>query len=473
MPRAVERRAFTLVEMLVSLAVIVVALAVVVTAFTITTRTARQAAAFAELQGWVRQFTSQVREDLRACEPSRSVMVMVGRTQKAALTADDLAAQRRVQFLIGDRSAVPSTYDPAYAPGDNDEYSDPRADILMFFTHRPTVSAAPCLDPENASAIQQAVASGAKISPVQVVYGHAAVGRANRLSDGTFGWSNALTHIGDENAAGFSLLPAGSWHLARRVALPQIINRNQPNPPQFSAAEFQRLVRCSPEDVFAADVVDFDYDAYLAWLDETFASEIDYNGRILPSPYTDSPAAPGLYEANAIQNAIDGILYADKSKLHVATVLENPPVDLRRNLGVQLLPGCAWFQVEFLMPEDARNSLDYDPDPLGQNQNGSSQRGAPLRWVGVGPGETYVFLPDTPENRHKIAYFASSEVSGGLNVLFSRFTRINPDQDLASGALEDLRIRLWPYAIRLTIRAYDPRGRLNEPIYRTIMHCFQ
>ncbi len=455
--------------MLVSLAVIVVALAVVVTAFTITTRTARQAAAFAELQGWVRQFTSQVREDLRACEPSRSVMVMVGRTQRAALTADDLAAQRRVQFLIGDRAAVPSTYDPAYAPGPNAEYSDPRADILMFFTNRPTVSAGPALDPGSANAgndaIQRAVASGAKISPVQVVYGHAAVGQANRLSDGTFGWSSALTHIGDLNAANFSLVPAGSWHLARRVALPQIINRNQPNPPEFAASDFPRLVRCAPEDDYAADVVDFDYDAYLAWLNQAFADEIAGGSGQLLSPYTDSPAAPGLYEANAIQNAIDGILYADKSKLHIATVLENPPVDLRRNLGVQLLPGCAWFEVEFLMPEDARNSLDYDPVPLGQNQNGSSQRGAPLRWVGVAPGETYVFLPDTPENRQRIAQMPLSE-------LLRRYTRINPDQNLASAALEDLRIRLWPYAIRVTIRAYDPRGRLNEPIYRTIMHCF-
>src|SRR5262245_32121270 len=107
--------AFTLVEMLVSLAVIVVALAVVVTAFTITTKTARQAAAFAELQGWVRQFAFQIQEDLRHCEPSQGILVIAGRTQPAGLTDADVTAQRHLRFLTGNPNEPGlRNYDPVF-----------------------------------------------------------------------------------------------------------------------------------------------------------------------------------------------------------------------------------------------------------------------------------------------------------------------------------------------------------------------
>ena len=80
--------------MLVSLAVLSLALTIIGVVFTTATKTTRQAAAYSEAHNRVRQFTEQLEEDLAACEPSQSVLVLVGRTQAAALTQDDLDARR-------------------------------------------------------------------------------------------------------------------------------------------------------------------------------------------------------------------------------------------------------------------------------------------------------------------------------------------------------------------------------------------
>lgn len=452
-----RRSAFTLVEMLVSLAVIVVALAVVVTAFTITTRTARQAAAFAEVQGWVRQFASQIQEDLRHCEPSRGPFVVVGRVQPAALTVEDIAAQRRLRVLIGDREAVPSGYDPLYNPTLNPEYSDPRADILMFFTQRPTTSRAPALDPAAASPPQRAIAAGARSAPVQVVYGHASRGEYVRAANGTSTWSPTITHIEDvAGGSNLSQLPAGEWHLVRRVAIPAALTLSRPYPPSFSA-QLARLVRCEPTNTEAGDVVDFYYEDYLRFLNATLQANA------AEPPYT-------IYaRVSDVATAVDDVLYADPGQRHIATVLDTPPVDLRHNLGVHMLPGCAWFQVEFLMPEDARNSLDYNP-PVAADAGAPNplptQRNQMPHWTQVDPGQTYVFLPDTPENRTAVA--RSNRLRD--------FTRVNPGDASLGAPLADLphlRVRLWPYAVRITVRVYDPRGRLPDPVIRTIVHRFE
>jgi prepilin-type N-terminal cleavage/methylation domain-containing protein len=139
-------RAFTLVEMLVSLAVLSLALTVIGVVFAVATKTTRQAAAYAEANNWTRQFLEQIDEDLKYCEPSQSCLVLVGRTQAAALTKDNLDAGKFYRVLIGDPGSVNySTYSPEYSPNldPNGAYSNPRADILMFFTNRPTASQAP------------------------------------------------------------------------------------------------------------------------------------------------------------------------------------------------------------------------------------------------------------------------------------------------------------------------------------------
>ena len=127
--------AFTLIEMLVSLAVVSVALTVVGVVFSVTTRAVSQAAALSEVQARVRQFALQFKEDFRFVDPSRSVLVLAGRTQSAALSQDDLAAEKRIRYLVGDPfDPKLQGYDPAGEKlDDNEQYSNPRADVIATF----------------------------------------------------------------------------------------------------------------------------------------------------------------------------------------------------------------------------------------------------------------------------------------------------------------------------------------------------
>src|SRR5262249_19090770 len=86
------RQAFTLVEMLVALAVLSIAMVVVSNVFGVATKTAAQATALSELTAALRAWEIETREDLNGIDPQRSILVMVGRTVPAARTTDDLNA---------------------------------------------------------------------------------------------------------------------------------------------------------------------------------------------------------------------------------------------------------------------------------------------------------------------------------------------------------------------------------------------
>ena len=166
-------RSFTLIEMLVSLGVLAVALTVVGVVFDVTVKTVSQAAAISELHAVLRQFLIQLDADLSAIEPSQSVLIISGRTQRAARDADDLAAGASWRVLTGNPNDPRlGGYDPRLNNGldPGGQYSNPRTDILSFITSRPMVSKAPATSDPNDPYLL-----GAKGSPVQVVYGHAAL----------------------------------------------------------------------------------------------------------------------------------------------------------------------------------------------------------------------------------------------------------------------------------------------------------
>jgi hypothetical protein len=464
--------------MLVSLAVLALALSIVGVVFAVATRTASQSAAYSEAYNWVRQWTQEIERDLDACRPSESILVMVGRTQAAALTQADLDAGKFHRVLVGDPAQVPQGYDPAYNPNLNAQYSNPRADLLMFFTNRPAVSAAPPLDPN--SAFNPHLAAGGKQDRLLVTYGHAALGEPV-FSGGAWQFPNVntLKHIGDTmNVLGneLSILPASRWHLARRATIIQPVT-NWPGTDRFSNIALQSIPGCQPYRDGSADMAGDQAFLNPAFLFATcgpgYYSQL---GPAVSSPYGLAPYLPAQLLA-----ALNSLLYHPATALdrhHVATVLERVPVDLQSNLGVHMLPGCAWFQVEFLMPEDPRNSVEYSsPDP---NDPNLSQRSDMPRWTAVEEGRTYVFVPDTPENRQAIANQVNSTLGlpTGRLATFGRvdqaingevlWTAADPSQG-KGGRM----VRLWPYAIRITVRVYDPRGRLDEPIIRSIMHRFE
>jgi len=451
---------FTLIEMLVSLAVLGLALTIVGVVFSVATNTTRQAAAYSEVQNWLRQFTVQLEEDLKYCEPASSVLVLVGRTQAAALTQADLDARRYYRVLVGDQ--VPVGYDPEFNPTLNINYSDPRADILMFFTGRLVRSQAPPRQ-KPSYGLPLACYEGAKLGPLLVVYGHAALDDAVWSGSG-YDFAGSRQHIEQTVDGGYdpyrlSRLPANRWHLARRATIVQ--PDGSTGNISFNSATRNRLARCVPEQGgqwMPGDAAYLDVPELLARLNPSAHWSA---WTALASPYNfdgDGHWAP-------VRPALRSLLYAAESESearhHVATVVENPPVDLQTNLGVQMLPGCVWFQVEFLMPEDPRNSLDYSPPPTSPAD--VSQRYDLPRWTPVEPGQTYVFVPDTAENRELVV---ADPMGSGRLLTFAKLDKDGPNN------VANRRVRMWPYAIRVTVRVIDRQGRLEEPLVRSIVHRF-
>ncbi len=476
--------AFTLIEMLVSLAVLSLALTVVGLVFTATTKTANQSAAYSEAHNWVRQFMEQMEQDLRFCEPSRSILVLVGRKQTAALTEADRQAGLHYRVLIGNPEWVPAGYDPKLAPLEDPDghYSDPRADQILFFTDRPATSSAP---PPNAPL--DPVANNVKSAPLLVVYGHAAQGTP--VWSGTnyvFPADDQIRHI--ETLPGYgadpnSPIPASQWHLSRRATLlepsPGDLDITQaPGDPAFRL----KSGLANPRLRLAGDVVPFDVELFLSGFEPDPLN--NWAGPAIASPYfVDGPGWNEIppnwtWQGLPMVEAIRKLLYVGTMWAwhHTATVLTQVPVDLKGNLGLHLLPGCAWFHVEFLMPEDPRNSFAYsNPDPLEVHPEPPVGANSDMpRWTSVRDGQMYVFVPDTAANREVIARQVDPDTGAPYeNERLESFAQIDPFLDPEVNPVGNRVIRTWPYAIRITVRVWDPRGRLDEPIVRTLVHRFE
>lgn len=482
-PCGTGRRGFTLTEMLVALVVMVLVMAMVTGVFSITTKTAASSAAIADVEALVRNLADQLQQDLKYCCPERSILVIHGRTQPAALSEEQRVAGQYYRVMTGDPDLA-EDFDPKFDSGadpDVNGYSDPRADILMFFTERPTASKAPATYPDDG--FQEQLWRGARVAPVQVVYGHAALDTAVE-SGGTWEFADHPRHIEETDTNGLSELPADRWHLSRRQALLEepAAGSGYSVSPEFTEIDFDCITRCySSNDEYAADAVRFSLRRYL----EVFAPYTNNSGQLMgrarKSPYLFpdivADTSLGLAHkpwADAHAEWVLNVLYpyGNEENHHVATVIEQPPAALASNLGVHLVPGCVWFQVEILIPEDPRNGLNH---PL------SDQRRDTPRWVEVEDGQTYVFVPDTPENRQLVEHqaLAAPLAVSTIDERVSTFMQLVPpsgETDIDYGGadtIENRHVRMWPYAIRITARVIDQRGRLEEPIVRSVVHRFE
>ena len=102
-----RRSGFTLIEMLVALAIIVIAMSLVTKVFDISAKTARTAVALSETQQGLRTLTLELTRDLEGIDPANSILVLSGWTQAAALTQDDFDAQQHYRVLVGNPNGVP------------------------------------------------------------------------------------------------------------------------------------------------------------------------------------------------------------------------------------------------------------------------------------------------------------------------------------------------------------------------------
>ncbi|MFN0134707.1 MAG: hypothetical protein ACKVS9_01150, partial [Phycisphaerae bacterium] len=435
------------------------------------------------------------------------------------------------------------------------QFSNPRADLMMFFTERPTQTAVPVETggAANVNAFQRSLAFGAKGSPVQVVYGHAAIATVRpEISGGEVtGYDlDQVRHIeqirvnqGNQDRNLRSILPLSEWVVARRAlivepilpansssnavqasraiplayfdgagdnlassmvqALPMDnvtvvssgVSDNSPRAPDTIALDMASVLRIfDPNPAYDGDLLRVN-DGLLAYMKRaeryvgSNSQRITYyrSGVALASPYNwrelggnfnpagTPPRATGTVDVRPVldllypDNDVDGDGRAERDFRHFATAIPNPPAALRGNLNLQRLRACAWFQVEFLMPEDPRNAWDH-PD-------GQARSGMP-RWVSVPDGEYYMFVPDSRENRKLVEDQLPAKGPANVSKVAPNDTRLRqfgtvvpvaPNKDeLAS----DRRVRMWPYAIRVTMRMFDGKGVLKDPITRTFEHWF-
>lgn len=508
-------RGFTLIELLVSLGVLTVALGTIAAVFSVTTKTASQAAAYAEAQAWLRQFSANLREDLKGIAPAESILVLRGRTVPAALDRTGLDARRFVRTVVGnptlgDGSFIPDQSTSIPTSGQGSQYSNPRADLLMFISNRAQTSSAPPVV-ASPTLLEDTLQRGGRFAPVLIAYGHAAVARAE-LNGGQYwpepesGWRHVNFRIPQNNPI-ISELPLQEWYLARRATL-LIPNVNAPGLPNTtpyiqSSEWFASDGANSPalllnlagngrlQWAVGGDSLEFNLSTFLS----IYSEPADSTGRspALVNPYAPQGLAPNFAEANR-DLAWRSLLYASPAQSEstgrspgpqlIATVIPNPPADLRSNLALQALPACGWFQVEFLQAENPRNSPRFFDGVQGVD-NGPN-RFDPPQWTPILDGKTYVFVPDNAANRRTV----SSDL-GQTDLLADQprgwgcFGRI-PQLSVPTGSpttaqfvtpfpgLPDERdIRLWPYAIRITVRVYDPKGRLSEPLVQSVVHRFE
>jgi hypothetical protein len=89
-------------------------------------------------------------------------------------------------------------------------------------------------------------------------------------------------------------------------------------------------------------------------------------------------------------------------------------------------------------------------------------------------------VPDSDENRRLVEsqIDATGAPIDDRKRLFS-FAQVIPPRGSTppvdyggSPSVSNRRVRMWPYAIRVTVRAFDQRNRLEQPIVRSIVHRF-
>lgn len=526
------RGAFSLVEMMVAIAVMIVALAVVTNVFSISSKTAATSQAISEVEAAIQRYFAELDADLRGIDSTRSLLVMQGRKQVAARTEELRQAGRRWRPLVGDPGRVNSRYNPetdatvesAYPTNaQRDQFSDPRADILMFFTNNarpsrhPSGAALPNAGPNDLLAFQRTLQRGANASLVQVVYGHASF--ATPTANGNlFNWPGAplIRHIetadaGESPATTISEIPLNKWTLAARRTLVEDVStgvatfsglstnlypvfkdrydQNETGNPSNFRGTWDRITRgwSAPTEDYAGDSAALRFRDLLTFMaprentSGALAGLGEPLGLALANPYGVEGWTQNFN--GATRQLINNLMYhpdpRSQQHHHVATLSDVAAPGLASNLAMAALPGCAWFQIEFLMPEDPRNS---HVSPIG------SQRDDMPRWCEIVPGQTYIFVPDSVENREAIAAQVDATgrplqpgIAAGGWPRLNTFGQVIPYQTnegnwttnaLTMDRSNNRKIRTWPYAIRITVRVFDTGGKLTEPLTRTFIHRF-
>ncbi len=376
-PHTTPLRAFTLVELIVSIGILGILMVMAGSIFALTLKSSGQANALIEVSESIRALEDSLREDLRYVQPSRSIMLIQGNEMNVFWTEDE----RELADPGNDDATVRYTRnrDPERERIDasgNLVHTLPRGDKVMFFTAKPGVS---FTDPRVSGRLQM------------VVYGHATVGEMN--VDGSF---TAIEGFAEDGSSALnkdnlrfggldattgmptyammpadnstppdwrSVAPAETWLLGRRSVL--IVDQN------LAAA-------ASAEPYYPADALDDDADevAAVAGADPEYDNRIPKDGYILDGRRDYIINGGSFNYQRDVVNLLPDPTYDCNDDnpgalirlIKPSLVDPTPPYTQSKRLGHYFLPNCASFKVEW-----ALDVSDVDYGPLrGTNLPGAS-----------------------------------------------------------------------------------------------------
>ena len=456
------RPAFTLVELVVSVGILVMMLTMAGTVFSLTLRSTGQAKALTDVTQRLRVFEQTLAEDLRDVRRGASKMVIESHGVRAYWTE----AQKELD-AAGDptAAALPSGGDPERTRWDaatNTLRPElPRADVLLFFSARPGRS---YLDP--------AVQAGAQM----LVYGHAEVGEMEEQS-ALPGWRWRSPVEAFESKAGSTKYttyaestdntlprtvfprPARSWHLARRSVV--VVNRwpapTAPSLPYYANRPSDPKLLTGERDILG--------------LDPSYPAPFQYAKEI----------ARGIVPAQDVAGG-NPIPWYLRSRLDLT-----PPARLAGRMGACFLPNCASFKVEWALP------LSRLPDPMGVLV------GVPTVWIDPYRDRTQLADPrDKPDWVKQLEIYFDEKEGDGLVQRYYRdnlpvwqawretitaiTSRANgrfvgrtwhewfaEDPGLSASKTPGDPDPYFPTALRITVDVYDDAARLDRPIRHTMV----
>lgn len=464
------RRAFTLTELLVSMAILVAMMGMIAAIFATAGKASGRAQSTSKAYRLLLQADESIRADLAAIQPgpgTHTVLAIAGVEISAPVEAGQPPRPLRADVLmVVNRRA----FEP----------------FIMDRTHP--------LAPELASARH-------------VVYGHADFGEIDDSGN-----LQSIIRIRDNTP---SRPPARQWHLARRVTgFPAYYQPSVP-PGMLAGTPSTAILTAYPmlssqADVFrnAFAIGSFNFAGY-AW--EGFFRFVE--GATVEAYFT-YPFDGKRYLWDGIGNDWfhfhEGLWYARSSILnwqrtgadHISfppasisttiplpnaaefsilppymfydpaaanrrTILDlTPPAGRPERLSAYFLPGCVEFKVEYtydnpreigldpLNPEHevlfASHDADGVPNPSPATMGVYEPAPTPIRWEVVQPGQQMIWsgLSVDPETHPNTSP-----------------TLMPDNRDLAFPYR-------WPRALRITIRAFPTSGSLEQPIVHTIIHAW-
>lgn len=495
--RAARQAAFSLVELVVSVGVLVLMLALAGQVFNLTIQSTGQATALTEVSQLLRAFESQIREDLRDVQKGRSIILIQGNPVNAYWTqegerADDDGDPATGYPHVRDplREKVDSQGQPVFDAAGQPIPEKPRADVLMFTTARRGVSYShPDLSPDLVSNMQLVTYGQAELGNYQVPagVGIAAEGEVDfqPVADRPMfpGGQEANATVAAAEAAP---VPAESWHLSRRGVL--LVPADLPD---YVIPEEQRADL--PLTVTGAD----NENQRLMRGKTDVIGNFDYTAAVL------TPSAVEPWYLPQLLQDVPELL--SRSQLDV-----RPPALLANRMGSYFLPNCASFKVEWSLDprsEFVAGRLDgvkevlwfdpgrYDPDSEPPEHPLTELERAADRFASAGGEENQLIAvrlrnlldgrtwhPDgtTLEDKYSLAdrflgmtiqqqrgedptvEWAAPAPDGRPNLAFFGATRCR--FGTACGRGDIVEEDIFPAALRITVDLYDANRRLDRPI---------